>query len=143
MSLQSSDRGSKLPGFLEAGRSLVNRLRLRKGPNPLDGSLRRVISWLPIYIMGLYLLDYAETRIGTGIGIQELNPLISNLSNLFGMLAFPLAYMIIVVSMYLLAGQYKGYPKLVTAIAILVAGNETRTVSMNLVSILHKLTLLQ
>ncbi len=142
MSSQSSDRGSKLPGFLDAGRSFIERLRLRKGQNT-DGSLRTVISWLPIYIMGLYLLDYAETKVGIGIGIQELNPLISNLSNLFGTLAFPAAFLIIIVSMYVLAGQYRGYPKLVTAIALMVAGNETRTVSMNLISILHKLALLR
>ena len=139
---KGSEDGSKLPGILQVGRSLIERLRLRKGPN-IGGKLRTVISWIPLYIMGLYLLDYTETKIGLGIGMQELNPLINNLSNLFGILAFPVAFLIIGVSMYLLAGQYAGYPKLVTGIAIVVGGNETINVSINLISILHKLSLLR
>ncbi len=139
---KGSDDSSRVRALLHDAGAFVDRLRLRKVAHT-GGRLRTVISWFPLYIMGLYMFDYIETKIGTGIGMRELNPLISNLANLFGVLAFPIAFLIIIVSMYILAGQYKGYPKLVTAIALLVAGNETVNVSMNLISILHKLALLR
>ena len=98
---------------------------------------------MPLCIIGLYLFDYAETTFGLGIGLQEFNPFITKLMHLFGGLAFPIAFLIIGISMYALAGQFKVYPKLVLAITLLVGGIELANVSMIMVYILRALALLR
>src|SRR5712692_6932983 len=64
----SEEEGGRKVGSVFGWRPVLERLRL--GKRPVAGRLNPVLSWIHVYIIGLYLADYGETMIGTGIGIQ-------------------------------------------------------------------------
>jgi hypothetical protein len=133
--------GGRKAGSVFGWRPVLERLRL--GKRPVAGRLNPVLSWIHVYIVGLYLVDYGETMIGTGIGIPELNPLVATLMNVVGNLAFPIVFLMVLVGIYFIVGRYEGSPRLVTAVLLVVGGNETVNVMLNLLSILHKTAVLR
>ena len=126
-----SEKVSKVAGYLPDWRSLLERFRLGRGPK-VHGRLGLIVSWIPLYILSAYVLDYVETVIGTGVGIAELNPLIVNLSRLFGILATPTMFLLVMSGVYYLASIYQRDPKAVAVILFAIAAFESVSIARNL-----------
>ncbi len=99
----------------------------------------KVRNILLVYIAAAYSIDYSSTIYGTSLGIQENNPLITNLMGIFGLLAIPVAVLIVGGMLYLVTANYKRNPTLVILILSAIMASETFVVSSNLLSISHRL----